>query len=243
MASIQAVGRRKSEPAVRCVCRAGVLLAVALGGCSDPVSEPAGLGASPVGMSSWSRGASSSSPAASGDARLAPPAAADPEALAELLAATPRDAGAGTADGGTSLVGTDTGNPEPAVVPSADGGAAPLAAKVRRGRVELGETAVEPQLSSPAIERAARAQLYWPLVQRCRDREGKILPPDMVKLQFTIDAEGAIVSSSVVATPVETRFEDAAQCMRRELSAATFRAPAASRGVPSLITATVPSVD
>ena len=49
------------------------------------------------------------------------------------------------------------------------------------------------------LNRAARAQLYWDLVQGCRDPRGALLPHDAVALSFNIDAEGYIVPSSIAA--------------------------------------------
>jgi hypothetical protein len=98
-------------------------------------------------------------------------------------------------------------------------------------------------MSTPSIERECRAQLYWPLVQRCRDPSGSILPPEVVTLRFLVDADGAIVSSSIFAAASEPRWEPAAECMRRELSALPFRAPASVRGAVTRVEATVPSVD
>jgi len=98
-------------------------------------------------------------------------------------------------------------------------------------------------MSSPAIERAARAQLYWPLVQRCRDEGGGLLPPEVVHLAFHLDQDGYVVPATILAVPREKRFADAARCMARELSMATFRAPAAARGLPQTVSMDVPSVD
>jgi hypothetical protein len=98
-------------------------------------------------------------------------------------------------------------------------------------------------MASASIEREARAQLYWSLVQRCRAKDGSILPPDVVTLVFRIDEDGYIVGSSINATPSKTVYDDAAHCMRRELSAATFRAPGGARGMMTTVTMTVPSVD
>ena len=195
-----------------------------------------------MGLSSWSRAepAPLASGSASGDSAPALFAHPDTEALSEFLSAAPRDAGAPTAEDGGTLLGSDTKLPVPDVSAVAS---APLAPGVPKGRVDLGETTMQPQMSSPAIERAARAQLYWGLVQRCRDKDSKILPPDAVKLVFTIDPDGFISASSIVASAADPRHDDAALCMRRELSAATFQAPVSARGSTTRITATIPSVD
>lgn len=209
---------------------------------SSPGASATGLAARPVGTSPWSRDAAPN-PAEGAEADAGPslPSSADPEALDELIHAAPRDAGSPTGEDGGTRIGSDTHEPLP------DGGgteaAAGVPATARRPRIGVGEATVQPGMSSPAIERAARAQLYWPLTQRCRDKEGKILPPDVVTLEFTIDREGYISGSSIVASARDPKYDEAAQCMRRELSAATFVAPASARGVATRITATIPSVD
>jgi hypothetical protein len=212
--------------------------------CSDGAGvQVTGIAASPVGMASWSRSAAphAASGAEMGDA--APPLATSPdlEALQELVSGAPRDAGVPTGEDGGTLVGTDTRQPPPDAAPAPP--QVSSSASARAPHVGVGEASIQAGMSSPAIERAARAQLYWGLTQRCRDKEGKILPPDVVTLQFTIDRDGAISGSSIVASASEPRYDDAAQCMRRELSAATFEAPASARGVATRITATIPSVD
>ena len=107
----------------------------------------------------------------------------------------------------------------------------------------IGAPTLEPEMASPALERESRAQLYWPLVQRCRDRQGNILPPDAIKLHFTIDAEGYVQPASISAAATDPEHQAAAHCMMRELSGATFRAPPSARGMITRVTATVPSVD
>ena len=113
----------------------------------------------------------------------------------------------------------------------------------RRPNVVVGAPTLQASMATPAIERAARAQLYWNLVQRCRDQAGNILPPDAIAMRFIIDADGYITPASIVAMAGETKYTDAAHCMRRELSTATFRAPAATWGHPGEVRATLPSVD
>jgi hypothetical protein len=98
-------------------------------------------------------------------------------------------------------------------------------------------------LPAHAAERMSRAQVYHPLVMRCRDADGKILPPDAIVLRFRVDEDGNIVPSSISAIAADPRHEAAANCMRRELSAVAFRGPAAFRGSPTSLRATIPSVD
>lgn len=164
----------------------------------------------------------------------------EPGVLAEILAAAPKSSAAkGAPDGGT-LVGTNTGiKEEPKIVAEVpDGGA-----RIKRASIEEGKPDVAVGIPSPAVERAARAQLYHPLVMRCRDADGKILPPDAVTLRFKIDTDGYIVPTSISAVAADSKHEAAAACMRRELSAAAFQAPASARGVAAMVNATVPSVD
>ena len=139
-----------------------------------------------------------------------------------------------------ALIGTDTKVPADA---GAAAGVSPTPEAPRSSKIRVGKVTAEPAMSSPTVERAARAQLYWPLVQRCRDREGAILPPEVVHLAFQIDREGYIVPATILAFPKEPRFADAARCMARELSMATFRAPAGARGLPQNVSMDVPSVD
>ncbi len=186
----------------------------------------------------WSRDALSTPSAAKGPTEPPVLASADPAALDELLRRVPTVvAGPTGSDGGTAL-GEDTHLP-----PDAPSTEPPPAEPKHKPVITVGAPVMQTTMANPAIERAARAQLYWNLVQRCRDKEGKILPPDAVHLKFNIDADGYIASSSIIATAADPRHEGAAHCMRRELSTATFRAPAATRGQLGVIDATVPSVD
>ena len=62
-------------------------------------------------------------------------------------------------------------------------------------------------------------------------------------VEFNVDAEGYIVVPTIIGSASDPRYDEAATCMRRELSGAAFRAPAAARGLPTRVDATVPSVD
>jgi hypothetical protein len=171
------------------------------------------------------------------DPRISP--GADPSALEELIAAAPKIARRPTGQDGGTAIGHATDRPAEAVIPVAS-----TAPPTPGGpKVVVGAPTVQPTMASPAIERAARAQLYWNLVQRCRDAEGRILPPEVIRLQFHIDADGYIIPTTIVATPRAPRFADAAHCMQRELSTAVFQAPAATRGRDCSVDAAVPSVD
>ena len=189
-------------------------------------------------LTPWSR-QGAATPAGSAGAAGPPVASAlIASALDELLAAAPATKSRPTGADGSAAIGEDTGRPLPE---GADAGASVEPA--RGPRVTVGAPQVQPPMSTPSIERAARAQLYWDLVQGCRDPAGKLLPADAVALTFNIDAEGYIVPSSITAVSADPRFAEAAHCMRRTLSATTFRAPASARGQPASVKATVPSVD
>ncbi|MFO0590592.1 MAG: hypothetical protein U0441_23825 [Polyangiaceae bacterium] len=164
---------------------------------------------------------------------------ADPLALADLLRQVPTSAPGPTDPDGGSLIGTETGVP---------GTAAPVTVEdaPHRGKqvsVQLGALNVQAVMASPAIEREARAQLYFPLVSRCKGEDGKVLPPDAVLLELTIDEEGYILHQNTVATAQNAKYKAAAECMRRELLALPFRGPAGARGVPAQVKITLPSVD
>ena len=165
-----------------------------------------------------------------------------PGVLEEILAAAPKASATSTGPDGGTLVGTETGVRDETQSTPESLDASPLR-RSKRMQIQEGSPDVHEGIPSPAVERAARAQLYYPLVTRCRGADGKILPPDTIVLRFKIDVDGYIVPSSISASGAEARYEAAATCMQRELSAAAFRAPAAARGVATWVNATVPSVD
>ncbi len=224
-------------------------------GCSDQGAPSSDLGAASApavsASGAWSRRAmpSAAAPAVSGGESGAPESA-DSEALQELLRAAPKDAPPSTGPDGKTAIGTDTGvkedkkkeetqGDEAPAAPTASASAAPAATS----KVHFGAASIQQEMSAASIEREARAQLYWNLVQRCRDKENKLLPPDAILILFRIDLEGFIEPSSIMASPSKPEYQDAAHCMRRELSSATFRAPAGGRGVMMNVSMTVPSVD
>lgn len=229
---------------------AGLFGAGLLGACSRPVEDPAAPSeSSPKGVASarTSEGLGPSpAPSSASEARAS--ASVEADALAELIAAAPKQRPPTTGAEGASLVGTETGekpSKEPEV-PKKDAAPSPSGsadAPPQKQKISVGLLSIQRDMASPSIEREARAQLYWPLVQRCRDKAGKILPADAILILFRIDEDGYIISSSISATPSKPEFEDAASCMRRELSVATFRAPPAARGMPTGVTMTAPSVD
>ncbi len=225
---------------------ASVLVAVFaafVAACARAPGEPSQAGAAPRPSPASSVFAREAFATPHGDADAGPvepavPTTADPAALDEILTAASARAGAAAAPADPSdLLGTDTGVPQDAGADHAP------ASGARGGRVSVGKPVVEPGVSSPGVERAARAQLYWPLVQRCRDEAGAILPPEVVHLHFRLDIDGYIVLSSIHVSSKDLRYAAAARCMERELAAATFRAPPAGRGNARDVDMDVPSVD
>ena len=204
------------------------------------------FGASPRSTGSVAQAApSEGSPSASdappptGSAGPAPLTSADPLALADLLRQVPTSTPGPTDPDGGTLIGSETGVP---------GTAAPVTVedaphRTKQVSVQLGALNVQAVMASPAIEREARAQLYYPLVSRCKGLDGKILPPDAVLLELTIDEEGYILHQNTVATAQDPQYKAAAECMRRELLALPFRGPAGARGVPAQVKITLPSID
>ncbi|WP_437585842.1 hypothetical protein [Sorangium sp. So ce1000] len=219
-----------------------VVLLPLLAACERPSPAPP-VGADGGALTPWTRGVSASLD--DHGARLRTDSAPavgsiEPGVLEEILAAA-REAAPGPADGiSLAKIGTSTGLPAPSAPPPEP---APAPAAAPRSRVELGAPMVQANMSSPAIEKAARAQLYWDLVQRCRGPGGSLLPPDAVRVEFNVDAEGYIVVPTIIGSATDPRYDEAATCMRRELSGAAFRAPAGARGLPTRVDATVPSVD
>ena len=217
--------------------RALVALSIfAAAGCgkAEPRPAPASSAAASGGFDrdAWTRNADA------GSGEPAVPTTADPAALAEIVGAAPRSGARPSTgpDGGTAI-GSDSGVPGDASAPivSIEPEGAPV--------VRVGALRQEPNISAPAIEAAARAQIYWGLTQRCRDAEGKILPPEAVRLFFRVDPDGYLIPGSIVATPRLDAHAAAAQCMSRELSATSFRAPPGARGAAHVLVADVPTAD
>lgn len=209
-------------------------------GCARPGGDSApGAAASAhvvAAGSTWSREALAPREGAAEPLDPAVMGSVDPGALDDLIAAAPKPAASAAAAptiGGTTGISSGSAS---VVEP-------PPPPPTRTPRVVVGAPTMQPAMANPAIERAARAQLYWNLVQRCRDKGGKILPPDAISMRFNIDADGYITPSSIVARASSAEHADAAHCMQRELSTATFRAPAATWGHKGEVRATLPSVD
>lgn len=187
----------------------------------------------------WSRTDVGARPAEAAGAGPATSATVDPLAFDDFLKAVPASPPGPTDPGGGTRIGTSTGT-------AATGSPVTIEEPPQRGKkgvIQLGAVAVQTEMASPALEREARAQLYFPLVTRCRGKDGQILPPDAVTLEFTIDVDGYIVPQNISATAEKEEHAAAAKCMRRELSGLPFRGPAGARGQVAHVKMTVPSVD
>ena len=171
-------------------------------------------------------------------AEAAVAATADPVALGEIVYAAPREKPKSTGPDGSTLVGTDTG----VAKTEEEAPPAPSAAAPRSGMV-AGAPQFQPALSTPAIERAAREQIYWALSKKCVGPDGKPPPADTIALVFTIRPDGSIDPASVAATTDDKRYEATAECVLREFSALPFRGPTATLHTTARIMVTWPSVD
>lgn len=213
-------------------------LALAMGQVACSEERPAAPSGAPSSAS-----VAAPTPSASGRVTAEPvvPDEPDPQALDELLNAAPRRQPPPTGPDGGTLVATETGVPEPDEAAKHPGAPAPTAPP--RPKLEAGRMEIQPWLSNPAIERAAREQFYWPLVQKCRGPDGELLPPETITLVFTIRTDGSVDPASVGATATEKKYDRAAECVVREFSALPFRGPPASIGNTTRVISTLPSVD
>ncbi len=165
--------------------------------------------------------------------QIATPTAPDPAALDALIDAVPEEVPPPTAADGQTSVGTDTGVP---------GEELPIPAATATPRVVGGAVQIQPQLSSPAIEREARAQIYWRL-RECKGPDGRPPPPESITLAFTLREDGTVDPASVIASADDEELQSAAECVLREFSATPFEGPLATRRTPARIRITWPSVD
>jgi hypothetical protein len=175
-------------------------------------------------------------PRSSASAKKPLPVPTDPEpaALERLLQKVPKDVPPPSGSAGT-LVGTNTG---------IDGHTEVVTSKRPRGEaaVRAGPIEVQPLLSSPAIERAAREQIYWNL-RKCTGPDGKAPPPESITLRFTIDSDGSVDPASVSTHAATPELEPTAECVLSAFSASPFRGPAATRKTSARVIITWPSVD
>ena len=208
---------------------------VAIGCAERPTDNPSGTPG--VVVTALSRSAAPGPSVRSVPALSGPPIEA---ARRELLARVP-SAIAETSDAG-SLLGTDT--QEPLLDGGAPTGEASATATDGGPSMHSHVSMVgRPGRPGPAIEKLLRTTVYFDLVNRCRDASGAILPPEAVILGFELDAAGAIIDGTIKAEPKDPRHEPAAQCMIRELTASSFRAPPATKGESTNVTMPIPSVD
>jgi hypothetical protein len=164
------------------------------------------------------------------------PNAVDPSALAEVLAKGQAPKPPPTGRAGT-LLGSDTGAPERDEPPSMALPAPPESSRLQAGTAEF-----QPALSSPAIELAARAQLYWRL-RSCRLPDGSPPPPESITLGFTIRPDGSVDPASVSASAEDDALAEVASCALRTFSASPFIGPEAGLETSSRVVITWPSVD
>lgn len=159
----------------------------------------------------------------------------DPAALAELVDHSPsaRRPRPTAPDGGT-LVGTDSGV-EGEELPSVPPMPSPP-------RLRVGRPRYQPLLSNPAIERAARAQIYWQL-RKCTGPGDALPPPESIALSFTLRPDGSVDPATVGATTDDEKLDSVAECVVRTFSSIPFRGPAAARGTSPSVVVLWPSVD
>jgi hypothetical protein len=209
--------------------RIAPLCALLLAACEDPgdLEPDAGLETPSVGLDAEAPDQAAST------VRVADQP--NPRALAQIVAAAPEGHPSPTGPDGGTLVGTDTG---------VDGGAPVLRAPAdahEPGR--SGPVRVEPLVSSPALERAARAQVYWALAQKCTTTDGKLPPPESIFLSFTIGSDGSVDPTSISVTSEDPSLATVVDCVLREFAATPFTVPAARGGARSTVLVAWPSVD
>ncbi len=220
------------SPLLRCAFVAAIVSA--MGACAErPVDAPSGPPG--VRVTELSRSAAPGPSVRSVPALTGRPIeAARRELLARVPSALPP-----TGDS-SSLLGTDTHEP------LVDGGEAETSAAPKDGGAKMEShvsMVARPGRPGAAVEKLLRATVYFDLVNRCRDKSGAILPPEAIVLGFEVDANGAIIDGTIQAAPKDPSHEAAAECMIRELTASSFRAPPATKGESTTVTMPVPSVD
>jgi hypothetical protein len=212
--------------------RVWVALLLTIAGCHGGGRGDEARAAQPIPSTTpWAGASASGAPA---EVASAPTQHGDREALAELLQAASARAAASaptsrTLGGDTHVAGSgdvDADPPKPRVAPAASASAPRHAGA-----------------GNDAIERSARAQLYWELTQRCKDEHDAILPPESVEVMFDVDEDGYLVTATISAIAKAPRFERAALCMRREVARSGYRAPPTARGAVTHVKLWVPSTD
>jgi hypothetical protein len=160
----------------------------------------------------------------------------DPRVRAQIVAAAPDGSARPTGPDGGTLVGSKTDvEGTAAVLP------APADSREQPGR--SGPVRVEPLVSSPALERAARAQVYWTLAQKCTTSDGKLPPPESIVLSFTIAGDGTVDPTSITVRSDDPALAPVVDCVLREFAATPFSVPAARGSARSTVLIAWPSVD
>lgn len=159
----------------------------------------------------------------------------DPMALAELMDRVPSAQRLGPTgpDGGT-LIGSDSGvegDELPEVPPAAS-----------HGRLRVGRPDFQPLVSNAAIERAARAQIYWHL-RKCTTPTGEQPPAESIVLSFHLRPDGSADPATVSAEAENAKLDSVAECVERTFAGIAFRGPAASLGTSPRVIIAWPSVD
>ena len=215
------------------MARAAVPWMLLLAGCAG---EPAD---SPDAGADWVDG-SAQAPAlatATSAMEVEAPTTPDPGALDRILSKVPSARPVRTGPDGGTRVGSETGEGGDELPRPGNETSRPRHADVQAGPIEI-----QPQISSPSLERAAREQIYWQL-RACVDAEGKPPPPESIVLAFTIRADGSVDPASVSASAEDKALEPVAECVLREFSSLPFRGPFAARRTSSRVLITWPSVD
>ncbi len=215
---------RATRSTLQCVRYNGSMAAImVLAGC-DPPSPP------DIVTNAGAPIVATSEPGASRSAELP-----DAMTLAELIEHVPsaRARKPTVPDGGT-LVGSDSGVdgeelPEPPPVAS-------------RPKLRVGRPQFRPLLSNPAIERAARAQIYWQL-RKCTTETGAPPPAESIVLSFTLRPDGTVDPATVGAEALDDSLDGVAECVVRMFSTVPFRGPAAAHGTSPRVVVVWPSVD
>ncbi|MBM4358222.1 MAG: hypothetical protein FJ096_08925 [Deltaproteobacteria bacterium] len=158
-----------------------------------------------------------------------------PRALEELIEAAPRPAREPRVGGDATRAGSDTKKKEdPKRGPfTSDGTDVPPAVNVM----------IRTPWSSPALERASRAQLYWAFGRACRKEDGDLPPSESITLEFDIHGDGSVLPSSVSATTDDPALKGVAECIERVFLASGFTGPIEGRGSSTRVRVTWPSID
>jgi hypothetical protein len=165
---------------------------------------------------------------------LPAPRRPEAQALAELLEAAPPSSDASMLEGSALRVGSKTDRKPKEAAPVAKANVEPPPS---------GRVTIRVPVSSPSLERASRAQLYWAFGRVCRLPSGELPPPDSITLQFEIHGDGSVLPSSVSASASAPELKPVAECIVRVFLASGFTGPFEGRGLHTSVHMTWPSVD